>query len=353
MLKMFKNIIAFMKPRVVFVILLVVALLFSAVVFAGEIHTFVINYGKESLVVRNLSASIDNAIACAGIDNSIYKVDTAENIGKKTVISLLKTFPVHVMAAGNTITVKACESDTVAGVLNLAGFTADEYDMVEPALDSVLGEETYIDYVNVDYVSGSYTQAIPYSVETVYSNSLELGKKSTVAGKDGIEQINYTQKIVDGKVVETSVDSRVTLLAAKNSVQTVGTRRIAVKTSDTVSCISELSPSSPIELDSSGNPVSYKKHVTVQATAYTYTGHNCSTGVAPKPGYIAVNPKIIPYGTKMYIKSSDGKYIYGYAIAADTGGFIKTHPTNVDLFFPTKTSMNNFGRRNVEIYILE
>ena len=55
----------------------------------------------------------------------------------------------------------------------------------------------------------------------------------------------------------------------------------------------------------------------------------------------------------MYIKSSDGRYIYGYAVAADTGGFIKKHPTGVDLFFTTESACQRFGVRTVEIYILE
>ena len=117
--------------------------------------------------------------------------------------------------------------------------------------------------------------------------------------------------------------------------------------------MSVLSPSSAIELDANGNPVNYKSKKTVRATAYTYTGNNCATGVAPKPGYIAVNPNVIPYGTKMYIKTADGSFIYGYAVAADTGGFVKNYPNGVDLFMTTKSACVNFGVRNVEIYILE
>ena len=90
----------------------------------------------------------------------------------------------------------------------------------------------------------------------------------------------------------------------------------------------------------------------VRATAYTHTGNRCSTGVKPQPGYIAVNPKVIPYGTEMFIKTTDGKYIYGYAVAADTGGFIKRHPTGIDLFFDTEKECINFGVRTAEIYIL-
>ena len=55
----------------------------------------------------------------------------------------------------------------------------------------------------------------------------------------------------------------------------------------------------------------------------------------------------------MYIKTADGSVIYGYAVAADTGGFVKNHPTGVDLFMSTRSACVNFGVRNVEIYILE
>ncbi|MBR4123359.1 MAG: hypothetical protein IKT93_02940 [Clostridia bacterium] len=45
--------------------------------------------------------------------------------------------------------------------------------------------------------------------------------------------------------------------------------------------------------------------------------------------------------------------IYGYAVAADTGGFIKKHPTGVDLFMTSESACVSFGVRNMEIYILE
>ncbi len=347
-----KNTIAFMRPRVLLCIVLAVAFAFSAFMFSGQINTFQINYGSESRVISSLSSSVENAIKCAGIEVDNYKIDSTVKVKGKTIVSLLKAFSVFVTSGDKLIEVPALENDTVKTVLDNAGFTVDEYDMVEPALESTVIKDTYIDYVNVDYVTGSYNQSVPHSVETVYSDALDVGKNTTTPGKDGLEQVNYTQKIVNGEIVETTVDSRVVLLSAQNAVKTIGTHHVAVKTSAQVNAISQLTPDSAIELDENGNPINYKKHVTVQATAYTYTGHNCSTGVSPKPGYIAVNPKIIPYGTKMYIKSSDGKYTYGYAIAADTGGFIKTRPTNVDLFFPTVSSMNNFGRRNVEIYII-
>ncbi|MBR6635536.1 MAG: hypothetical protein IKL41_07940 [Clostridia bacterium] len=56
----------------------------------------------------------------------------------------------------------------------------------------------------------------------------------------------------------------------------------------------------------------------------------------------------------MYIVSSDGKWVYGYSIAADTGGFVTNGSgTTVDLYMYSYSDCINFGRRNVEIYILD
>ena len=158
------------------------------------------------------------------------------------------------------------------------------------------------------------------------NSSLAIGTEKLEKGKDGVQKVTYTDKYVNGKKTETTVNSKVVLTAAVDNKRIVGTKKSApqsVKTSNDVKCVSTLTPPAPIELDAKGVPVNYTKCITARATAYTYTGNNCSTGVAPQPGYIAVNPKYIPYGTRMYIKTVDGRYIYGYAVAADTGGFIK------------------------------
>jgi 3D (Asp-Asp-Asp) domain-containing protein len=114
---------------------------------------------------------------------------------------------------------------------------------------------------------------------------------------------------------------------------------------------SELNPPFKIELDENNRPIKYKKIITGKATAYC-TGTTCSTGVRAMPGRVAVDPREIPYGTKMYIVSTDGRYHYGYAIAADTGGFIKSRPTNVDLFLTTEAACRAFGRRDIYIYFI-
>ncbi|MBQ6848136.1 MAG: G5 domain-containing protein [Clostridia bacterium] len=263
------------------------------------------------------------------------------------------SYPVYVTCGDNTVTVDFIKG-TVADALLMAGFTPDSDDYVEPSLDTVITETVYVDYVNVQYVSGSYTEAIAFDTKTVYNNSKDKGiTELTQKGVNGSREVFYTEKLVNGVSTEKTVTETKVLTNPVSEVKTVGTKVNAIKTSADVEDISTLPVPFTIELDANGNPIKYKSKTTVRATAYSYTGNNCSTGVAPQPGYIAVNPKVIPYGTKMYIKSPDGSIIYGYAVAADTGGFIKRYPTGVDLFMTTESACTNFGVRNMEIYILE
>ena len=63
-----------------------------------------------------------------------------------------------------------------------------------------------------------------------------------------------------------------------------------------------------------------------------------------------MDPRVIPYGTRMYIVSNDGEYVYGIASAEDCGGGIKGH--KVDLYFNTSAECFQFGVRPCTIYIL-
>ncbi len=342
------------KSRIPLMAMLFVAAICAGTLLFGTVNTFTINDGENTHKIYTLSKDVDTAVNIAGYNSNKYKVLSVNADGKTTHIDLAYTFPVYITSGDKTVEVFAIET-TVGELLKENGYNVDKYDMVEPSLDTVITDTMYIDYTNIDYVTGSYTEAIPHNINKVYSNKIEEGKTNLVAGVDGEQQVNYTAKVVNGVTVETVVDSCITLSAPVDGTETIGTKKNtpAVTIGSGVKTISTLPLPFAIELDANGNPVNYKSKMTVQATAYTYTGNNCSTGVAPQPGYIAVNPKVIPYGTKMYIKTADGSFIYGYAVAADTGGFITSHPTNVDLFMASRAECTAFGRRNVEIFILE
>ena len=105
------------------------------------------------------------------------------------------------------------------------------------------------------------------------------------------------------------------------------------------------------ELDSNGVPVNYQKKISGIASAYS-GGTVTSTGMKPRTGYVAVDPQKIPYGSRLFIRCQDGSYIYGYAVAQDTGSFIRKTNRIVDLYFNSKAECVRFGLRNVDIYVL-
>ncbi len=95
----------------------------------------------------------------------------------------------------------------------------------------------------------------------------------------------------------------------------------------------------------------YLNFITMRATAYTASRYaRTASGERVSLGVVAVDPRVIPLGTKLYIQSLDGSIDYGYAIASDTGGAIKNR--KIDLFFNTYSDCTKFGVRNVRVYIL-
>ena len=82
-----------------------------------------------------------------------------------------------------------------------------------------------------------------------------------------------------------------------------------------------------------------------EATAYCYTGNQTATGTWPSRGTIAVDPTIIPLGTRLFVEG------YGEGIAEDTGGAIKGH--RIDLYMESEDECWDWGRRTVKVRIIE
>ena len=96
----------------------------------------------------------------------------------------------------------------------------------------------------------------------------------------------------------------------------------------------------------SSNTSDKKVVKTLNVKAYAYTGDGITaTGTVPKYGTIAVDPTVIPYGTKVYIKELDKVFT-----AEDCGGAIKGN--TIDIFMTTEEQCNNWGIRNITIEIL-
>lgn len=291
----------------------------------------------------------------------VLSEDILVNLPEKTVLQnsmnvrLQTAYNVSLTADGATTELKTGDG-TVSDAVAKAGVTLGENDEVSPSLETELYDGIQITVYRVEYVERTAQETIKYTTQTVKSDELYLGNsKVTQKGVNGSKTVVYSDKIVDGQLASSNVVSETVTKEAVPQIKTVGTKEkpavtvAALKNGGTP--ISELTPPSSLTLEN-GVPTSYKRVVTGKAAAYSASaGAKTASGRTVKPGYIAVDPNQFPYGTELYIVSTDG-IVYGYCIAADTGGFVKKGKFTVDLFMNTNAQCRQWGARDVIIYVL-
>lgn len=324
------------------------------VIAVAKEHIVRIYDGKKLVKKMKFTGTVGEAIKKAGLkikDGDEVNYNTELGITEDICITISRGFSVTVEADGNTRKVNF-GGGTVKALLKKAGLAVSDIDMVTPSLDSKVKKGTVVTIKRVRYEHETQKGTVKYETKVEYDDSKYQDEaKVKVKGKNGKKTETVRKIYVDGEYLKSEV---IDTVITKEPVTKVVVRGTKVRPGGAVSSgvISELEPPFEIELDERGRPIKYKKLITGKATAYC-TGTTCSTGVRAMPGRVAVDPREIPYGTKMYIVSSDGRWNYGYCTASDTGGFIYTSSTVVDLYMRSYTDCINFGRRNVEIYILE
>ena len=261
-------------------------------------------------------------------------------------IDLHMAFPVIVSADKVSHKILLAKG-TVADALSKAGVTVGPDDLLNfpPAQD--VSSDMNIVVKRVTYRTVTQTQALDCQVNTQTTTLLKKGTQRLISqGRDGEVATTLKQRYIDGELAGQEVVGQAVTSQPVNSSVLVGT---AANTP-----VSKLEPSGGLNLTSRGAPDRYSHVIDTVATGYSPAdGSLTATGRAAQVGYVAVNPRIIPYGSRLYIMSDDGSFVYGYAVAADTGGFISNGSgVGVDLFFPSASDASRFGKRHVKIYVL-
>ena len=246
---------------------------------------------------------------------------------------------------------------TVGDLLKEQNIVLDSDDEVVPSVDTALSNELVIDVLRVEYVTREQEETVKFTSKTKYSSAMLKGtKKVTQEGVNGSKTVVYKDKVVNGVVESSEVQSETITKKPVDKVTTIGT---LVKSSGLGNSkiqkngkpISELVMPSKYTINENNVPTSYKYKITGRAAAYCQPGGKTATGKKVMPGRVAVNPKQIPYGTEMWIVSNDG-IVYGYAVAEDTGGFAKKGYYTVDLYMNSNSQCRQWGDRGVTIYVL-
>lgn len=311
-----------------------------------NVNTVYINDEGSVSKVYTMYEETDAALRQAGItlnpgDQAEY-ISLGDNAG---VVRILREQQISIIERDGTRNASFANA-TVSEVLASVGITLEDEDRINIPLGERAVSDAPIVINRVDYNEYRVDEPIKHEIEYKETPLLANGKTRVIsAGQDGVYTYEYRDKLEDGVVIETTLLREYVSKAPVKGLTLLGNRALAP--------ISELTPPPSLEIKN-GAPTAYRDVMRgAVATAYSArAGAKTASGRYAISGHVAVRPGEIPYGTELYIVSSDGKYVYGYAVAADTGVALREGIIDVDLFFETYRESALWGKKAVDIYIL-
>jgi len=217
--------------------------------------------------------------------------------------------------------------------LENAGVEITSGDIVSLPVNTILENNSVVNVDRIEYKTEIRSEIVKHGVKETGIDTIPKGTREVISeGKDGLSTRTYLVKYVNGKAVEEAVYSESVIVEPVDEIANVGIGGTVTAKDGTV------------------YHYSYRKQM--EATAYTYlppyTTMTTATGQTLRKGIVAVDPRVIPLHTKMFIT---GSVEYGYGIAEDTGGAIKGNI--IDLAYMSYDECIQFGRRQMQVYILE
>ena len=271
--------------------------------------------------------------------------------------------------------------ETAGSLLARMGITPGTGDTLSCSSETQTYDGMTIELVHTETRIEEEDTTVPYPVNYYEDPDLEPGAEIVlVAGQNGLTHVKSEVTYRNGKevsrvIVQETVQTKpVTQLVIRGVDRTImeqpadpepteqsvssgstssgGSSSSGPSTSGGSRYDGSAETSGNVIMTSSGESYTYVDVMTCSATAYTcegYVGHTYS-GTLARVGAIAVDPTVIPLGTKMYVVSNDGQYVYGYCVAEDIGGGINGN--KIDLYFDTYAECWDFGVRMCTVYIL-
>lgn len=338
------------------VIVSILAILLSQTVFAQ--NSYVITDGDNVTVHQSYSTDPDEVLQEVGITLSDEDTYTTTYNDGVSSITIQRMQMVTVINRGKPSDI-GTYGETVGALLDRLGITLSANDSLSYDIDSMTHDGMVIDVVHKEIEVFEYDAVVPY--ETNYFEDPELKPGEEIVLIEGVNGVvHYEMQVTreNGVEVTREVLNEDIRVEAVNALVIRGPQsNICDQPNDLEYRVREndaprYSIDGNVITTANGTTYTFTGTVQVSATAYSCEGHTgiCYAGTLARVGAIAVDPTVIPLGTKMYVVSNDGQYVYGYCIAEDIGGGIKGH--RIDLYFDTLNECVQFGVRSCTVYIL-
>lgn len=302
---------------------------------------------KNNGVIKKIVVSggtVADALKQAGVklgENQISVPSASTEIKSDTDIVILNAKKVSLTADGKTQNVLLPYGKVGESII-LAGIRLSQDDILSVDRNTKVDDISELSIKRVIYKNVSVTEAVPFESKKENSDEIDLGdSKLKTKGVDGEKLVTKRVKYIDGEKDDEKVISEKITKKPVDEVTLVGTKGAAS------------AGGAGTFTDENGVKVSYSYKLTGSGTAYTApAGALTASGHEVYEGGVAVNPALIPYGSKLYIETTDGSFSYGYATAIDTGGALMDGSAIVDLFYFSLDDCYSFGRRDVNVYVL-
>lgn len=324
------------------------AALAGAIAFTGTALHFTTVNDSHGGSVRILTAATDLSTVLKQADTpplgeNDKAVWTQTDDGEQ--LDILRAYTVPVTADGATQDVVTTGA-TTAELLAQAGLTWTEDDLLTPAADEAVPEGGSVTLQRVSYVDYSQNVVVPTEIEEVPTSLFYKKQSKTVTmqeGSDGLDTVYYRETWIDGTLAATDEIGRETQIGMVPTLQKVYGEKVPV--SQFVG--PEIVDGAPVEGVAEVYTNQRSTGYSASATAKGASGRRLTYGT------VAINPNIIPYGSLMYITSDDGKFVYGYAYAADTGTALMQGSAFIDLYYETYDESVDSAVIPVTVYVLD
>lgn len=304
---------------------------------------------KELVLVGGTVADALNeaGLTLNGRDSANYELD--EPLFDNMRIRVSRTKKVKITADGKTGEYQV-SAETVGAALKKCGIALSDDDRLNVDRKAKLEDDMHIVVTRVEVKEVVEKEEVPYPVQYVTSDEMyEDETQVKTAGVLGEKEVTYKLSYVAGKLDKKEAVSE---KVVKEPVPEVVVKGTKVREEDDSSGNHYTEGYNGTFVDADGNVVPYAKMLVGECTAACIPGGTTSIGLPAEYGIIAVDPDIIPYGTRMYVVSPDGSVVYGYGVAGDTGGAMLSGQVLCDLYYNTVEECSIIGRRDMVVYIL-
>ncbi len=320
-------------------VIMVCLVLTTSLVYGWMKKDIIVFDSEKEIKISTFKNTVEDALNEENIKIGPYdKVDISmtDKLEDGLSISIQRAKKVNIKTKDSNMFIMTTAT-TVENALDEAKVLVGSKDKVEPAMNAEIKDDMEVSVIRVEEKLVDQKVQVDFKNEVKKLDSLAKGFVNVVRkGQRGEKQVSIKVVYEDGKEVSKQIVSEKIIKEPINGIIEEGAKTTLI---------------------TSRGQIGFTRAIKMTSTAYDVSYESCGknpgdshygitySGLRVRPGIAAVDPRVIPLGTWLYIEG------YGEALAADIGGAIKGN--RIDLYYDSPTDVRRYGKRTVKVYVLD